>query len=82
MMMQHLLGGHTPDSYAKSQGFPDAATMAAYQEKQKARFNGASSGGASVPSDSGSILDTIFSIHPSVLLHHVLNVWNKADGSN
>lgn len=79
-LIHHLLGAVSNDSFARQNGFPDAATMAAYQAKQQARFNGAASGGPSMPSTGQSALDTAFSIHPAVLLNYVLDKFKAATG--
>lgn len=68
---------HSNDALARSRGFPDAATMSAYIAKQQAARTGTSGG----PTQGGSMLQQLFSLHPSVLLGHVLDKWNQADGS-
>lgn len=64
------------DIQARKMGFKDAATATAYYRKQREMRTGPA-GGASA--SSGSLLDQIFAIHPSVLLNGVLDKWNKAE---
>jgi hypothetical protein len=82
MMLAALLGQKPDpnDALARSKGFPDAATMRAYYQKQQERITSPDTAGTSA--SSGSLLDRIFSIHPSYLLKHVLDRWNQADGTS
>jgi hypothetical protein len=64
------------DALARSHGFRDAATMAAYYQKQQAMRTGP----APAP-QGGGMLQQLFAIHPAMLLGHVLDKWNQADGT-
>lgn len=71
--------GNSNDAMAKKLGFHDAATAAAYYQKQQAMRTGPVPPASA--SSGGSLLDRVFAIHPAVMLGHVLDAWNKADGS-
>lgn len=72
------------DQMARNMGFTSAAQATAYYQKQQQMRTGpvgdatpASSGGDSWLSQQLAKIP----IHPSYLLGHVLDAWNKADGS-
>jgi hypothetical protein len=78
-MAAHNASQNPNDAMAKKLGFKDAATAAAYYQKQQEMRTGPA-GGASA-SSGGSLLDRVLAIHPAVMLGHVLDAWNKADGT-
>lgn len=65
------------DALAKKRGFKDSATMLAWSQRQRERRGNGDGGMAGAASNA---VDSAFSWHPKVLLEHVLNAWNKAEG--
>lgn len=61
------------DALARSRGFKSAAQMSNFYQRQRERT-------APAQPQSGSMMQQLFAIHPSVLLGHVLDKWNAATG--
>ena len=64
------------DSAARSKGFTNAAQMSAFYQRQREQQPG-----SAASNGHQSLLDQALAIHPAYLLGHVLDVWNKADGT-
>jgi hypothetical protein len=75
-LMSAATGHRSNDALARSHGFRDAATMSAYYQKQQEMRTGPPVGAA----QGDSWLQQLFAIHPAVMLQHVADKLNQANG--
>lgn len=76
MAPQNVPSQQQMDSTAHSKGFGNAAQMAAFYQRQREQQPG-----SAASNGHQSLLDQALAIHPAYLLSHVLDAWNKADGT-
>lgn len=86
MMLLNALTGapaNDADALARKMGFPSAAAMQAYHQREVQRITGrsqAGSGASSMPSSVSDAANQGLSIHPAHLLQYILDRWNAATG--